>query len=99
MKEIGNYILKTEVPYPEIVGAIYSPETIRLLKNLYASRGGEFTAIATYFYQHIVLAPFNEEISKLFEQISMVEMMHLELLGEAIVSFGGDPTFSSPQGG
>ena len=93
-----NSIYQVDKPYPELVGASFSPETIAILRNLYASRISEFTAIATYTYQARVLGEHNPEVTKLLEGVSMTEMRHLELLGEAIVEFGGDPVYANSRG-
>lgn len=93
-----NSIYQVDKPYPELVGASFSPETIAILRNLYASRISEFTAIANYTYQARVLGEHNPDVTKLLEGISMTEMRHLELLGEAIVEFGGDPVYANSRG-
>lgn len=79
--------------YPKITGATNSPETVKILYDLYAGADSELSAILTYTYQHIILRSENPEISNLIEEISITEMKHLELLGDAIMSFGGDPKY------
>lgn len=93
-----NSIYQVDKPYPEIVGATLSPETVAILRNLYASRISEFTAIASYSYQSRVIGEHNPEITKLLEGVAVTEMRHLELLGEAIVEFGGDPVYANSRG-
>lgn len=93
-----NSIYQVDKPYPEIVGATFSPETVAILRNLYASRISEFTAIASYSYQSRVIGEHNPEITKLLEGVAVTEMRHLELLGEAIVEFGGDPVYANSRG-
>ena len=70
----------------------------KILKRLAAGRCGEFTAVNTYFYQYLVLKNLYPEIAEALRQISIVEMMHYEMLSEAIVDFGGDPTLTDGQG-
>ena len=59
-----NSIYQVDKPYPELVGASFSPETIAILRNLYASRISEFTAIANYTYQARVLGEHNPDVVK-----------------------------------
>lgn len=96
--DMENSIYRVDKPYPEIVGATFSPETIAILRNLYASRVSELTAITTYTYQARVIGEHNPEVTALLEGVAMTEMRHLELLGEAIVEFGGDPAYANSRG-
>ena len=93
-----NSMYQVDKPYPEIVGATFSPETIAILRNLYASRVSELTSLATYVYQARVIGEHNSEITELLEGVAMTEMKHMELLGEAIVEFGGDPAYANSRG-
>ena len=79
--------------YPEIVGAEPNEYYVRLLYNLRSSCESELTAILQYLYQHDVLKDSNKEVSYIIEEISLVEMHHMGLLGEAIVAFGGKPCY------
>ncbi len=87
-----------DIPYPEIVESTFSPETVAILRNLYAARFSELTAVTTYSYQSRVLGEKFPDVTKLLENISMTEMKHLELLAEAIVEFGGDPSYINSRG-
>jgi len=86
-----NYSLN--LPYPQVEGRI-TPKTMALLMESYSGKKSEFTGIATYVYQRNFYAEKNKNISKLLKEIFIVEMKHLELLGEAIVKFGGKPLYS-----
>lgn len=98
MLDLSNFSVKVDKPYPEVVDAVYSPETIRILKDLNTSCTGEFFAITSYVYQFLVLEPVMAEVANLLEDISIVEMHHFELIGAAIVEFGGNPTYTSGSG-
>lgn len=93
-----NSLYRVDKPYPEIVDATFSPETVAILRNLYASRVSELTSLATYVYQARVIGEHNREITELLEGVAMTEMKHMELLGKAIVEFGGDPAYANSRG-
>lgn len=80
-------------PYPEIVDATNNKEVVKLLYDLYANSESELGAILTYSYQHIVLKNTNAEVAELLGKIGIVEMHHIELLGNAIIKFGGLPYY------
>lgn len=85
-------------PYPEIINAKADRSTVCVLKNLATSRTGELSAILQYIYQSVVADSVMEDIAKIFEEISIVEMMHLEMLMHAITDFGGNPKYEDCQG-
>ncbi|NLY49389.1 MAG: bacterioferritin [Firmicutes bacterium] len=86
-------------PYPEVRVAAPNPAYAQLLLEDYAGMVSELTAINQYLYHHFVLEPVNEEVAELLECISLVEMYHLELLGEAILKLGVDPRYWTLQSG
>ena len=85
-------------PYPTITEATNDVATVRLLKKLTAGRCGEFTAANTYFYQYLILKNTYPQIASALREVALVELTHYEILSEAIVDFGGDPTLSDGQG-
>lgn len=93
-----KFELKNPNPYPQIVDAKQNKEVVKLLYDLYASNESELGAILMYSYQHIVLENRDDETAKLLEEIGVVEMHHLELLGDAIVKFGGLPYYVNSAG-
>ena len=80
-------------PYPT-VGKGSDPNTVRMLKEDYAGAVSEMTAIAQYIYQN-TLSTDNESFANAILQIGIVEMSHLNMLGEAIQALGGNPTFGN----
>lgn len=73
--------------YPELKGE-FSIRDARIIAPLYAGRESETTAIMQYIYNHYIT---EGEVSKVMMTISLQEMKHHELLGEAIVKSGGNP--------
>ena len=84
---------RVDKPYPEIKVEKKNIEYAKLLLNDYASPVGEDRAIHQYIYQNF--DKFNEDpvFAKTLSQIAMVEMKHLELLGETIKLLGINPEF------
>ncbi|MEG1805179.1 MAG: ferritin-like domain-containing protein [Clostridia bacterium] len=90
-----DYQFKVNTPYPELKGKENNSFYVSLLKNLYAGKNSELTAILQYIYQAHYFEPINAETADAILKISLVEMEHLELLANAIIFFGGDPKYVS----
>lgn len=95
---LDDVLVKDDKSYPEIEGAINSPKTVAVLKNLMAGNMGELTAVLQYFYQSSIARVVDEKIGEILEEISIVEMSHIELLSHAIVDFGGEPRYENSKG-
>ena len=90
--------VKVNKPYPEIKDAKDDMATVSILKNLASGRIGEFAGASQYIYQSVIADKTNEDIAKIFEEIGVVEMMHLDMLLHAITEFGGIPKYDDAQG-
>ncbi|WP_373898191.1 ferritin-like domain-containing protein [Haloimpatiens sp. FM7315] len=62
-----------------------------LLMDDYAGAVSEFTAINQYLYHHFFFEEISEYLGKLLENVSIVEMWHLEILADLIKKLGGNP--------
>ena len=80
-------------PYPEVRVESKNIEYAKLLLDDYASNVGEDTAIHQYIYQKFDKFKADPVFSRTLSQIAMVEMKHLELLGETIKLLGVNPEF------
>lgn len=80
-------------PYPEIKVERKNPYYALVLMDDYAGIVSEFSAIAQYIYSHMTLEDKNKELSDTFKDISIVEMKHLDILGDLILELGGNPEF------
>lgn len=90
--------VKIDKPYPEITDAQEDMSTVAVLKNLTNSRVGETAASMQYIYQSVIADKTNEEIAEIFEEIGIVEMLHLDMLMHATTAFGGNPKYDDAQG-
>lgn len=86
--DLKRYMAEGE--YPKIEGRCDIYDALCMMGD-YAGKQSETTAIMQYTYQHYVTNGVNEEVSETLRGIAMVEMMHHELFGEAIVACGGTP--------
>ena len=82
-----------DLPYPEVNVKDKNPQYIDLILQNYASSISEFDAIAQYTYHQISYVYENIEVSQTLRGISIVEMHHLELLGEILVQLGAEPGY------
>lgn len=78
-------------PYPEPRVIQTNPYYAMLLLENYAGQVSEFTAISQYFYHYLSLKEEWKEVAELEECVSIIEMYHLELLGETIKLLGVAP--------
>ena len=61
----------------------------KILMPVYGGVQGEITAVMTYTYQHFVAE--DEALKEMLEGVSIAEMKHVDLLGNAITVLGGYP--------
>jgi len=84
---------KVDKPYPEIKVEGENLYYADILLNDYTGIVSETSAVFLYSYEHIYKFKENIEFSEVMEQISIVEMHHLEILGKLITLLGGNPIF------
>ena len=90
--------VKINKPYPELVDVMEDMSTVAILKNLVSGRVGELPATLQYVYQSVIAGKTNQEISDVFEEIGVVEMIHMDMLMHAVTLFGGVPKYEDSQG-
>ncbi|NLY55436.1 MAG: bacterioferritin [Firmicutes bacterium] len=79
-------------PYPPVKVKGPHPQYAQMLLDAFADgAAAELTAITQYF-NHYLVNP-DKEVARLQFCIALVEMEHLELLGELIEQLGGDPRY------
>lgn len=87
--------VELDIPYPEVKVEQKNTYYADVLSSDYAGKDSETTAVMTYSYQHFDKFNENELFAKTIEQISLVEMRHLEMLGKTIKLLGKDPVYST----
>lgn len=78
-------------PYPEVRVQRPNRYYAELLLEDYAGQVSEMTAINQYFHHHIVFEEKFSDLAELEECVSIIEMWHLEMLGETIRLLGVNP--------
>ncbi len=84
-----------DIPYPEIRVEEKNSYYADLLSQDYAGQTSETTAVLLYSYQHFDKFEENKEFAKLIEEIAIVEMRHLEILGKLIKLLGKEPVYKT----
>ena len=80
-----------EPPYPKVQVKGVNPGYARAMLDNMGGVNSEMSAVSLYFYNHLVLESIQEELAKVYHQVSIVEMHHLELFGELALQLGADP--------
>ena len=81
-----------DLPYPKI--EISKKDTLYAYKifKIYSGNLSEFTSIAQYAFQSSYLNKY-KDLSKILEEIAMVEMKHLRILADLITDLGLIPYY------
>ena len=82
-----------DIPYPKISVEKQNTEYAKILSDIYAGNISELSNITLYIYEHIVLKNNYKEYSNVLKKIAIVEMHHLDILGELINLLGIKPVF------
>ena len=85
--------ISKDTPYPTLVDPTPNVHTVAILQNLLAAHNSELTAVLQYTFQTQIVSRFDRDIAKRIAEVARVEMHHMDLLGNAIVAFGGKPKF------
>ena len=83
-------------PYPPIQVEGKNAYYARLMLSNVGGRNSEMGAVSTYFYNSVMLK--DESIAKLFHQVSLVEMRHLEIFAQFTRLLGQDPRLWKQEG-
>jgi bacterioferritin len=94
-------ILCVKLPYPKIKENKRNLRLVSVINRAYAGGHGELKAILQYAYHYLYFKGMgDEQTARIIMGICVCEMKHLNILGDAIISLGGDPVYatSSPFG-
>ena len=89
----NNISYHVDLPYPEIKVEKENSRYANILLHNYSGIVSEFTAIDQYVYHKFKLFKGCPAVSQAIGEIAMVEMHHLEMLGELILLLGEDPRY------
>ncbi|MDE7257297.1 MAG: manganese catalase family protein [Clostridia bacterium] len=87
--------LIAEGAYPSLKNLHCDPYAARIISSAYATSSGELNATLQYIYHSIsFLTSEDETRAELLKSIAISEMIHLDLLGEALSRLGAPPVYS-----
>lgn len=80
--------------YPSIEGLRPNKDLAYKIMKSYAGQVSELTCTHNYIYQHLIISDSLPEIKNALKKIAIVEMKHLEILGEMIKKLGLLPVYT-----
>lgn len=80
--------------YPSIEGLQKNIEVAYKIKQSYSGQISELTCINKYIYQSFILNDTFKEIKNALKKIAIVEMHHLEILGNILIKLGLNPSYT-----
>lgn len=83
----------SDEPYPEIKVLGPNKYYAELLMDDYAGVSSEFTSVNQYLYHNFDLDETHGELSEMWINISITEMLHMEILAKTIRLLGGNPVY------
>ena len=89
----GNDSVAARTPYPKVQVAGPNLYYANLLSKDLGGAKSEMTSACQYVYQGWFLERQYSNISATMDRIAVVEMHHLNLLGQMILLLGGDPQY------
>lgn len=93
MEEKNKIAVADSAPYPPIKVCEPNLKYAQMLSCDLAAPKSEFTTITQYIYQNWILNSNYREIADIIARISIVEMHHLDILGQLIILLGGNPRY------
>lgn len=90
---------RIDKPYPLIEKLQPNPRYASMMLSHLGGLYSEMNAVSLYFYNHIILKDSWLELSEAMEQISIVEMRHLDIFAQLAYQLGADPRLWDCQNG
>ncbi|MGO0882248.1 manganese catalase family protein [Clostridioides difficile] len=83
----------SDEPYPEIKVLGKNKYYAELLMDDYSGVASEFTSVTQYLYYGFDLDENHKELSEMWINIPITEMLHMEILAKTIRLLGGNPVY------
>ena len=90
---LDNLKYSLDSKYPSLKCINKNPHTAKLIQENFSSSISEYTAFCQYSYDYIVARTQNNDVAEAFNQIALVELEHMKIFGELIVSLGAVPYY------
>lgn len=82
-----------DLPYPSTDTLEKDVRSGNIISFAYATLKGELTAILQYIYHHFYFGQFEENDADTLMSIAVAEMVHLDMLGKAMLRLGVSPKY------
>lgn len=82
-----------DLPYPSTDTLTKDVRSGQIISFAYATLCGELTATLQYVYHHFYFGQIEEEDSEILMAIAKAEMMHIDILGTAMLKLGVSPKY------
>ena len=82
-----------DLPYPSTDTLEKDVRSGNIISFAYATLKGELTAILQYIYHHFYFGQFEENDADTLMSIAVAEMVHLDILGKAMLRLGVSPKY------
>lgn len=88
--------LIVDQPYPSLESLTCDPYSVRIISSAYSTSSGELNAILQYIYHSVNFScKEDERRAALLKSIAVAEMMHFDMLAEALIRMGAAPVYTS----
>ena len=82
-----------DLPYPSTDTLEKDVRSGQIISFAYATLHGELTAILQYVYHHFYFGEIEKTDAEILMAIAEAEMMHLDILGKAMLKLGVSPKY------
>lgn len=87
--------LTLDAPYPKIDYKVKDNYSVALLSPFYCGANSELGSFLSYTYSEFIFTVGEDEKAiELFKSIAYAEILHLKLIGQALLKLGVDPIFT-----
>lgn len=87
--------LIVQTPYPSVKELTCDPVSARIISSAYATSCGELNSVMQYIFQSFVFNHSGDESNaELLKSIAIAEMIHFDLLGNALINLGAQPVYT-----
>ena len=82
-----------DLPYPSTDNLTEDVRSGQIISFAYATLRGEITATLQYVYHHFYFGEIDDTDAEILMAIAKAEMMHIDILGTAMLKLGVSPRF------
>ncbi len=87
--------LVCQLPYPKIENLTKDRKSGKMLLQAFAGLSGQLTMLLQYNLQLLSKDKFAKDVQKTLQTLALAKQKHLELLGNALLQLGVQPTYAT----